>query len=590
MVIHTNQLGFTVEFIQKYKDGEQESIRVKHFVRDFKEWDEQLYPYTIIRENLNLELKFGCENTRATLSMDGLDILKDRKVEYDEFNNAYIHPGALTLFEHGSEINYYPYIPGIYCLTVTIEGENYYSFIKVISNRLSDEQLNTMRNEVENQLKGLAYDVVRKQNIAQELNIDLTLFQHFKVLDFYYDDLTMIFMDLSNKVRFTLKRDYALQSIEKPSHVDAVSIQYQLKHPESTTYLKTRKNLVNYDLPENRLLKRIVKKWSLITLDFLQQVEYNINQYQKGEDLFSSYVSRNRRKSLLTQLENYRQTAFRLKAMLDRFQLNYWFKEVSDITSSSIPDKMHMDVRYNKLLKIHRYITTSERDVALHPAWKSHWKRTDQLYEIWCFFKVIDYFKSKNYQFTNAPKWFFGEMDETIDNLFVIPTIPAGANFELEKGNMQFKVFYDETVPKTQQETENAKPIYTTGDNNKPDIRIDLFIQGVYIGSIILDSKYRKRDVLMDSKNQLISYADHIRSPFIYNKKRWERIRPVHRVIVLYPDKYNTYGIDYLNDKSINLVPLTPQSTKAHFEQMLEDLINEMILDAEEAGVILNRN
>lgn len=587
MVIHSKDLDFSLEFIQAFKDGEQKKVAVLHFVDDIQNWDENILPYPVIRENVNLEISFDTKDREDRCRMDGFDVLQDSLLKYDEQNVPFINSGKITLFQHQSGNGYYPYIPGIYCISVVSKGVTYYSLVKVISNRLTDNQLDSMRYEVESQLKGLALDVVRKQTVFQnteEIQIDNSLFQKYKTLNHHFNEISTIIADLSKRIRSALKKEYQLQPMEKPSHVDSVSIQYRVKHPETTNYLMTKKNKVNYDLTENRLLKRIINKWTGILADFIFQIDNNLEKLQSEDANFSSYTSVARRKAILEELRGYRQRASQMKGTFNQLSVSPWYREVSDLGPMVISNEMHVDIRYRKILKIHQYLTSEELDLSLHPGWRFHWKRTDQLYEIWSFFKVLNLIKDNGFTFSQAPRWLFVDHEQT--GLIVIPTIPKGAIFELQKGDLRLSLVYDGEIPKEQSRTSKTKaPIYTTSDHNTPDIRVDAYIRETFIGSILLDSKYRKKEVLMDSKYQLISYADHVRSPFIYNKRRWERIRPVHRVLVLYPDKWGHKGIEHLDDKSISLVPLTPETESVAVGQMLKELVDGLVMDALDEGI-----
>ncbi|MBM7620075.1 hypothetical protein JOC95_001927 [Bacillus tianshenii] len=589
MVIHSKDLDFSLEFIQSFKDGEQKKIAVLHFVDDIQDWDESLLTYSVIRENVNLQLSFDANDSEATCRMDGFDILQDSLLKYDERNVPFINRGKILLFQHRSGNEYYPYIPGIYCISVVSKGVTYYSLVKVISNRLTDNQLDSMRYEVESQLKGLALDVVRKQTVFQnteEIQIDNSIFQKYKTLNHHFNEISTIIADLSKRVRSALKKEYLLQPMEKPSHVDSVSIRYRVKHPETTNYLMTKKNKINYDLPENRLLKKIVIKWNGILADFIFQIDNNLEKLQADGADFSSYTSIARRKTLVEELGGYRQRASQMKGTFNQLSVSPWYRKVSDLGPMVIPNEMYIDIRYRKILKIHQYLTSEEFDLSLHPGWRFHWKRTDQLYEIWSFFKVLHLIKENGFSISQAPSWLFNGHEQA--GLIVIPTIPKGAIFELQKDDLRLNLVYDGEIPKAQSRTSKEKePIYTTSDHNTPDIRVDAYIRETFIGSILLDSKYRKKEVLMDSKYQLISYADHVRSPFIYNKRRWERIRPVHRVLVLYPDKWGHKGIEHLNDKSISLVPLTPEMDLEDVNSTLKDLLSGLVLDALDEGVEL---
>jgi hypothetical protein len=153
-------------------------------------------------------------------------------------------------------------------------------------------------------------------------------------------------------------------------------------------------------------------------------------------------------------------------------------------------------------------------------------------------------------------------------------------------GETRVHITYDGTIPGNPEATEKfGVPIYTTGTNNNPDVRVDLFLRNIFVGTIMIDMKYRKKYTLTDSMRQLTSYADNVRSPYIYGKKRWQKYRPVHQVLVLYPEKHGGMEVDELDGRSIRLIPLTPAGDQTIFKETLRGLVVEMLQDAMEEGI-----
>lgn len=593
MAIHSNHEDFSVEFTHTFLSGETSNIPVKWFVEDVNDWEPSRFEYAIVRENIDLKMTFSCRKASGRCTMDGFDILPAEHLEEDhESGLLYIKSGNITLFKHDSGIEYYPYIPGVYCITVNIEGKNYYSFVKVISNRLTDKQLETMRREVEEQSRGLALDVVRKQTVFQnieDINLDNTLLHQFNILRENFREISAIIADLSKRVRTTLKKEYIVQPLEKPLYVDITSIQYRLRHPESTNYVKVRRNRVDYDLPENRVLKRIINRWVHILTEFCQQIECNLEKLTvTRERIFSSYTPGSIRGKIIEDLEDYRTTALQMKGALNSLRARSWYQEIGIHPDSVISSKMYADPRYNKILKIHKKVMSNEISFSLHSAWNYHWKRTDQLYEIWGFFQVLKAFKESHFQTLEIKGWSLDDLKGRRQDLLIIPAIPKGTMFKMQKGNLRVNIVFDGYIPKEMSETDrNEVPVYTTSTHNNPDIRADVYIGDIFIGNILMDTKYRKKEALENSRYQLISYADNVHSPYIYNKRRWKRLRPVHSVLVLYPDKKGETVIDSLPGKNISLVPLTPNMAFNDFYHLIEGLLDELIKDAEDAGVLL---
>lgn len=595
MAIHSNQGEFSVHFMHTYLNGDTEVIPVTHFVEDFNDWNPELYEYPKIKENVDLEMRFSCTSPGARCTMDGFDILPAENLEEDpDTGLMYMKKGTLTLFKHDPEKDYYPYIPGIYCITVCLDKKKYYSFVKVISSRMTDQQLDSMRREVEEQSRGLAMDAVRRKTVIDSeknraVELNQGLMRQFIILHENFREVSAIIADLSKKVRWALKKEYLIQPVEKPLYVDMASIQHRLRHPESLNYVKVRKNTVNYDLPENRMLKRIINQWVDILTEFCQQLDYNLDRLTaEGNKVFSAYTPDPLRFKVLESMQKYKTRALQMKGALNSLQARFWYQEISDQPDAVISSKMYADPRYNKILKIHRKVQSNEIEISLHPGWNFHWKRTDQLYEIWGFFQVLKAFKANGFHTVSVQGWKLHGENWREHELLVIPAIPKGTKVKMEKGDIKVNIVFDGLITGDQSETNlEEAPVYTTGRHNNPDVRVDVYIGGTFIGNLIMDTKYRNRKALENSRYQLISYVDNVRSPYIYNKRRnWHRLRPVHSVLVLYPDKWGDTTIDTLSENSIMLVPLTPETEFHHFYSLIGALLDELVTDAEDEGIV----
>ncbi|ATW81948.1 DUF2357 domain-containing protein [Weizmannia coagulans] len=585
--------GFSVVFTHIYQDGTREEKVLTPFVENLYEWDEGKHGYLILREYIPLELSFTSTDDGAKCYMDGFDILLNAGLPVDGEGKPYLAAGQqVTLFKYHSNEEYYPYIPGIYCVTIHTRGKKYYSLVKVISNRLTEDQLSTMRKEVEDQLRGLALDVVRKQHVNmkfENMPIDPNLFRQFNTLNSYFSDVSAIVSDLAKRVRYTLKKEYRLQPIERPSQIDEVSIRYRLKHPESADELLSLKKRINYDLPENRMLKMIIEKWVKLLDHFIAALDTCIGQLENNTNsAFSSYTPYEKRKLFLKELGQYRDRAAQMKGALNVLKTCHWYHEIANQHPLSTPNKMLEDIRYRKIWQVSRILDSEEVNFSLHPAWRYQWKRTDQLYEIWGYLQVLSHFCGSTYDFEKRSGWIFEPDGWNSGNLFVIPTIPKGTTVSLLRGDLRLQIVYDGKIPSDMEKTDPADfPVYTTSTNNNPDIRVDVFIGGIFIGAILMDLKYRKKTALSDTMKQLISYADNVRSPYIYRKKRWQRIRPVHQVLVFYPEKGGAGEAEPLSEKSISLIPLTPATDQKVFVETIRSLIEDMILAAEDEGIVL---
>lgn len=572
---------FSVIFTHVFQNGSREDTEVQSFVEHLSDWDETVHVYTEIRENVNLELRFRCEDRGARCYMDGFDGLGDDRLLVDsESEENYLGcNGHVTLFRHSTSDNYYPYIPGLYSLRVeTSDGRTFYTLVKVISNRLFDDQLATMRSDVEGKLKGVALDVIRKQHSPKSLaalKIDPMLFRQYQVLQHYFTDIYAIVSDLAQKVRSSVAKEYQMQPAEMPAHVDVVSIQHRLKRPDTMNLVKSVQKRINYDLPENQMLKAILEKWNRLLYEFVACMDTTIKGLSSRKDYsFSISLPLERKRRLVEELKEYRGKAMRMSGALSLVKSSHWYREVSYRKALAVPTVMFVDVRYRKLYQIDQALQGDE--IPVHTGLGQQWKRTDQLYEIWGWLQVVDVFgerggdgsgRRSSFEITSKPV--------AIDNMI-----------QYQFGDISLHITYDGTIPSHPEATDKwTVPVYTTGTNNNPDVRMDLFLREFYIGTIMIDMKYRKRHALTDSMRQLTSYADNVRSPYIYGKKRWQKYRPVHQVLVLYPEKHGGIEVEELDGKSISLVPLTPAEDQTVFQETLKWLVVEMLLEAEEEGI-----
>ncbi|WP_241773324.1 DUF2357 domain-containing protein [Bacillus sp. LL01] len=572
----------------------------------------------------------------------------------------------VTLFKHSTSENYYPYIPGLYSLRVeTSDGRTFYTLVKVISNRLFDDQLETMRSEVEEKLKGAALDVIRKQHSPKSLEalrINPVLFRQYQVLQHYFADIYAIVSDLAQKVRSSVAKEYQMQPADKPAHVDVVSIQHRLKRPDTENLVKSVQKRINYDLPENQMLKAILEKWIRLLHEFVETMDRTIKglTLKSSKDYsFSISLPLERKRRLVEELKEYRGKAMRMNGALSQVKSSHWYQEVSYRKALLVPKVMFVDVRYRKLYQIDQALYGDELPV--HTGLGQQWKRTDQLYEIWGWLQVVgvveEFGLERHRELSKFSKgldqgdaglegsldgtadvdgadgedsednvarpmrlgdrlvheWSFGDWgnaersyrvgdrlvqgewprrrDGSIssgDSLDATTAQPIAKDnmIQFSFGATRLHITYDGTIPGNLEATEKfGVPIYTTGTNNNPDVRLDLFVRDVYIGTIMIDMKYRKKHALTDSMRQLTSYADNVRSPYIYGKRRWQKYRPVHQVLVLYPEKHGGIEVDELDGRSISLVPLTPAEDQTVFQETLLRLMEEMLLEAEEEGI-----
>lgn len=127
-------------------------------------------------------------------------------------------------------------------------------------------------------------------------------------------------------------------------------------------------------------------------------------------------------------------------------------------------------------------------------------------------------------------------------------------------------------------------PLYTGNRKNKPDIRIDIFVGGIYLKSIPMEAKYRKLKNITDANQgalkQLLAYRDSPKS--LLHLAGAKNIRKnnhtvITKVIILYPKDTNSNSrTDILSiEHGLLFYEFGPNYIDSSLKTTLIDEINE---------------
>lgn len=202
---------------------------------------------------------------------------------------------------------------------------------------------------------------------------------------------------------------------------------------------------------------------------------------------------------------------------------------------------------------------------------QDHFRRTDELYELWGFIKLA--------QLTEGLGYTKIEEVRTAQKL----------TYTFMRGSSKIYMVYDELIPRMREQSSVTTPLYTL-QNNRPDCRIDLWKANHYAGSLIVDFKYRHRDyiwedeVLVDSTLpvpatmlQLEAYSRNMRTAVLSTTTPAVALQPVHEVWALYPLKYEGAIQDERNAFMVRLMDLSPCTDTSHISQHLEHIYTKAL-------------
>ncbi len=581
--------GFEVIFSQRYGQSEQE-IRVTDFFSDAQDSDRNReQSYIEVKENLGLTITFQADTEDAQFFMDGLETLPEQTLLYDSsYGEVYLSPSekSVTLFDHTNE--YYPLIPGYYRMTILYRNQRYYAWVKVLPKQLEVEQWETMKNEVEGELQGLAKEMQLRKTA---LNLDNqvltnTLLEKFFVISHHFPKVMTALNDLYRRVSVQINKEYALVSKEKVRKIDEKTVRHALSSPQNELSFKVPISGVTYDLPENRLAKRIINVISRTLTIFIDEVETTQRQMRSSGN---SPIHQNREETTLLELNRLAEDARKMRGSIQWIKTAPWYEYVRDHEETSIPFIMNSDSRYRALYQLYRALNNEQDKPKLETSYSFQWKRSDKLYEIWGYLQFIKVLIGKELGFSPESGWIFN--DDVNAKKRINPDLPANTEVVFKKNNLRLHLVYEALLPTQSEKVTSKKLLYTRGTHTCPDGRLDLYQDDIYIGSIVVDFKYRPRnaiwnetDILKGKQNevvrQLVSYGHHIYSLSLFaleNPQLVSRISPIQEVWAIYPHRYGMSRVHDYPDHKVSLVELTPGKENEHFLEKIKTSIENLI-------------
>lgn len=601
MAIPYSELPFQLSFKLSFRNND----KVQNVPCFYKSKDE-LYklgknsPFEI-PENVPLEVTFTSQDPGARFYMDGLDILPDKLVEEDkDGGEVYLSPSftPIVFYEINGE-HQYPYIPGIYQIKINVFGTLYFTWLKIVPKQMSEDQWEFMKEEVENELRGLAHDYVRKSyglNQHTYSHLSPAILRQFMIIEHRFPAIMAAITDLYRKLNYSIKKEYHLVPKEKLRVIDEITIRHRVQHPEAKHLIKTPTKITNYDLPENRIFKRIIKSIVSKLSQFIVSVEDYQEKLQREIVEFdhASYDQTHlihQKIKIFEELQHYIEKAAKMRGAFNLIKTAPWYSEISDIRDSSIPHKMTTDVRYRTLYLVQQELQKESIDILFDKNYTYQWKRTDKLYEMWGFLQFVKTLQQEELGYKPISGWLY-DQNANIENI-IIPTIPSGTTITFEKDDIKIKLIYEGKLPSQSEGTNSENlPLYTNGTNNSPDGRLDFYQNTNYIGSLLFDMKYRPKLSIWDQNlvqtnaqsktmKQLVSYAFNCRSQHLFgsmlNEFLRDSVRPVREVWAIYPNRHRACESKFYKDHGVRLVELTPSMNNSHLVLELENIINYFI-------------
>jgi hypothetical protein len=347
--------GFKVIFTQSGGDWEN-CIQVTEFFSDeilFLEKREE--SYIEVQENRGLTLTFHSDWEESKLFMDGLDSLPLRGLERDPQNGeVYLYPNEkpVTLFDHTN--NFYPLIPGIYQIRIIHHGQPNYAWVKVVPKQLDEAQWEQMKDELEREMEGLAKDhLLKKSSLSSSMGgVSLSLLEQFFVINNRFSSVMAALTDLYRKVNYTIQKEYPSG---RSRDLEGKYARQIGSESDRGYAIKTASQSIIYDLPENRLSKKIIESISKTLKEFISEIEEI--QKSRGTTLHLGIFPND---EIYFELGRLKGKAGKMKGAIQWIKTAPWYETVGSYRDSSIPFVMNSDSRYRALFQIYRELNNEK--------------------------------------------------------------------------------------------------------------------------------------------------------------------------------------------------------------------------------------
>lgn len=519
----------------------------------------------------------------SRLFLDGLDAI-NAQLQSDWDGPFLSCPNRLCLYKGGNNTTDYPWIPGCYRVTVIWGKEKYFTTLRVKPRHVSEDQLELMCRELEGSVRGLAIDVVLRNQGTGKSNIVLSLperLHQYSLLENEFPRLYQIILDVLKKPHQQARREHKVVPVYKARAWDDKTLKWlcsdegrkkNYNPQQNPQFVLAPRGRIKYDLPENRWVKAILKDMKEKAGDIQNAIENTIN-FKKTEPKQTTERDEREISYLKKALERCKAIQGQLTQILD----NHLFEEVQ-ASKEPIPITMGLlkDFRYWHIYRFWLQLC-KEIEVTVESALEYQWKRTELLYEYWCFVRTIECLQEVG--FTPVDGWIFAR-DWNPRETFLVPHIKPGTSVTLVNANMKLILTYNQSISYTAEESKQRKvPVWSKTGRNLPDLRLDIYKDEKYLYSIILDSKYsRQKNVWNNAlaheyplwnKNmqQLNAYKIGL-----YHVDDWDRNGTKH-VIALYAGMGGKKRVTQITTHQITLVQLIPGTDKEHFKALLEELV-----------------
>lgn len=591
-------IQFEILMDQEVGEKRKFNIQVKKYVENKSELfsiEEQDIP--IVVENLPLRLQFKSKNQTDKLYFDIFDSLPNNAVVIDSSGLPYVSPrnNEYTLYDNNNE--YLALIPGYYTLCVVYNGIHYYSLVKVTSKQINEEQWLSMRDEIETVISGLAQETLQKRlgnKGDKNGSIVSSIYNKLSIVKKQYPTFINTLNYIEANPKYKIQKEYISMNRNKINQLDPITIKnLKMSNKEK---IQAGKNKISYFVPENVELKHYLLKLVKAAKRYKEEV-YKILSNIREEIKNLEKYSFNKNTLAAERLKKSQEEFLMIIKILSNIKnscLNLLEKDFMNTLPNNIVSRSSMNfsknIHYRKVKDFYKIFEDQKLTINLSTDYQYCWKRTDKLYELWGVIQFTKLLLKLGYVLDESEGTLF-EVSEGILKGKAVPYF-ENAKISFKKENLKIDLVYDMPLPLYKSVSLEECPLKAETTHNRPDIRIDVYDQTNYIGTILGDFKYRPlRNIWTNSnrisqndsssKRQFFEYKNSIVSDyFLKDSPLKNRINAVREVWAIYPKNKKNANISS-NVERIKLIELTPLGDNKEFFDLLENSLRDLIQEAE---------
>lgn len=578
MTIPSNTLPFRVVF--RTREGEQ---TLTEFTQHLDRLTEEAFsPAAALTENQDIEIFFqGPRDFRLT--MDGLDVV-DIPGSEKEGDRQFLPPmdRYVTLFQAKN----FPLVPGYYVVTVTGRGRTWQSVVEILPRYLQKQQWQDMRDELTSEIRRLSFDFMRRSthwDLPEEgmPGVDTGMLLRFYVINDMAGQVMNVLAELAKSANSRI----VLRTRRVPEEKDRGDPRHERPQDErsgmAAPYRYSRTMETTWDVGENRFAKAVLLRLEESLRGFVRAVAASRESLRKEQEEARPYWKNYQyqmRKEALVRFDEYSRRAQKIRSAIRRAEEAPWFEEAR-AARPFLPDMAALrDPRYAVLYRLRQRLDHPEDSLAVSSFYRFQWKRTDKLYELWCFLTFIKALGAGGWRMESGPAL------RGSGSRYILESLDAGTVIRMKKGSDQIHLVYDAVIPDTAAETDrDHDPLYTNNPHRRPDMRIDCYSRDGYCGSLVADFKYRDIYKLWNDGNggseirlQFNAYRD-MNTKFyrgMDEKESLRNSRPVKEVWAVFPRETPALSDEDYSLRFISLAPGLPANEK--LPKLLEEYFHNL--------------